>query len=120
MERAVKARKAAVAAVDETNRVFVPDFKCRTIKPIGPRKRGQFFAPGEGARFIRDDMRVHPGAVTVAAIAASAVTAKGLPPEMLKPVGRMLCAALKAMAKSGGASQTGAGKAANWAVRATD
>jgi hypothetical protein len=107
MERTVKVRKATLASIDETIRAFVPDFKTRNIKPIRPRKRGRFFSPGEASRFIRDYMREHPGPVTVAAIAGAALTAKGLPPEMLKPVSGVVLAALKAMAKTGSVVRNG-------------
>jgi hypothetical protein len=116
MERAVRARKAALASIDETIRVFAPGFNTRAIKPIRPRRKSRFFAPGEVSRLIRDYMRVNPGPVTVAAIAGAALTAKGLPPDMLKPVSGVVLAALKAMAKTGGVAQTGAGKDATWTV----
>jgi hypothetical protein len=114
IERSLKAQKAMLATLDKTIRMFAPEFNTRGIKPVRPKRHNPLFAPGEVARFIRDYMREHPEPVTAHAIAAAAMTAKGLPGEMLKPVSALFLAALRAMVRTGGVRREGIGRAVSW------
>jgi hypothetical protein len=120
LQRTIRDKKAVLASVDQTIRQFVPGFNTRTIKAIRPRRGNSHFGPGEIARIVRDYLREHHGPVAAEAIADATLTAKGLPPEMRKAVTGLVTASLRAMAKRGAVTKSGAGKDTLWMVARSD
>src|SRR5580698_8975319 len=78
LERRMKACRAALAHVDETIRLFAPDFNVKGIKPIRRVRRARYFDSGELARYVQDYMRTHPENVAGADITLAVMASKGM------------------------------------------
>jgi len=79
LEKQIAQRRADLAHVDATIRLFDPDAKPETIRAKRTYERNDWFQPGECARMVFDVLRDAPAPVTTADIAAHLMERKGIP-----------------------------------------
>jgi chromosome segregation and condensation protein ScpB len=119
LERRVKDRRAKLAHVDETIRLFDPDIDPGEIAPKRTYNRRGYFEAGELARFVQEYMRDAAGPVACSQITQAALTAKGLPTErshVRDTIGSLVLSVLRSMAKRGAVAKVGEGSGTRWAL----
>jgi hypothetical protein len=117
LERRMKACRAALAHVDETIRLFAPDFNVKGIKPIRRVRRARYFDSGELARYVQDYMRTHPENVAGADITLAVMASKGMEtgnPSLRGGIHGLVLNVLRAMAKRRLVTRTGVSQDARW------
>jgi hypothetical protein len=83
LEERMRQERASLAHIDATIRLFDPEMKPNTIRPVRPAKgRSGLFANGEISRRCREAIRkAAPEPVSAESVVRQAMTDKGLDPE---------------------------------------
>jgi hypothetical protein len=79
LERQVDQHRADLAHLEATMRLFDPNVEPETFQPTPPRRRNDWFRPGECRRRIHDVLRDAAGPMTTREIVEGMMTAKKLP-----------------------------------------
>jgi hypothetical protein len=119
LERRLKYKRAGLAALDETLRLFDPDLDPNRIPARRAYKRAGYFKGGEVTRFVQAQLRDSAGPLAVSQITAALMAAKGLTadvPNLKASVGRMVGTVLRKMAKRGAVVKVGEGAGTRWAL----
>ena len=79
LERQVDQHRADLAHLEATMRLFDPNVEPETFQPTPPRRRNDWFRPGECRRRIHDVLRDAAGPMTTREIVEGVMAAKKLP-----------------------------------------
>jgi hypothetical protein len=79
LEQQLVQKRADLAHVDATMRLFDPDIRPKDIRPKPPRERNAWFRQGECLRLIYDELREATQPVTTREIAERIMRVKAIP-----------------------------------------
>ena len=79
LERQVDQHRADLAHLEATMRLFDPNVEPETFQPTPPRRRNDWFGPGDCRRRIHDVLRDAGGPMTTREIVEGVMAAKKLP-----------------------------------------
>ncbi|MGD0191785.1 MAG: hypothetical protein ABSD74_13685 [Rhizomicrobium sp.] len=119
VERHLKDKRATLAHLDETLRLFDPELNPRKLSPVRLYKRNGYFKAGEVTRLVQAFLRDCPKPVSSGLIAAEVMRVKGLPSDadsVRAMTAAMVRAVLGRMAKRGAVTKSGAGPSTVWGL----
>ena len=79
LERQVDQHRADLAHLEATMRLFDPNVVAETLEPAPPRRRNDWFHPGECRRRIHDVLREATGPMTTREIVEGVMAARKMP-----------------------------------------
>src|SRR3954463_2657737 len=65
LEKRINQHRADLVHVDAVLRLFAPDITPETIAPKAPRRRNEWFPPGELSRMVLDVLRLAPTPLSI-------------------------------------------------------
>src|SRR3954447_21948957 len=80
LEKRINQHRADLMHVDAVLRLFAPDITPGTIVPKAPRRRNEWFKPGELARMVLDVLRLAPAPLSIRDITVQVMQRRGLDP----------------------------------------
>ena len=80
LEKQINQHRANLVHVDAVLRLFAPDIAPETIAPKAPRRRNEWFPPGELSRMVLDVLRRAPAPLSIRDITVEVMRRRGLDP----------------------------------------
>jgi hypothetical protein len=80
LEKRINQHRADLVHIDAVLRLFAPDIAPETIIPKAPRRRNEWFPPGELSRRVLDVLRRAPAPLSIRDITVPVMRRRGLDP----------------------------------------
>ena len=80
LEKQINQHRANLVHVDAVLRLFAPDIAPETIAPKAPRRRNEWFPPGELSRMVLDVLRRASAPLSIRDITVEVMRRRGLDP----------------------------------------
>ena len=80
LEKRINQHRVDLVHVDAVLRLFAPDIMPETIAPKAPRRRNEWFPPGELSRMVLDILRLAPAPLSIKDITVQVMLRRGLDP----------------------------------------
>jgi hypothetical protein len=119
LEKRIARQRANLANLDATIKLFSPGTNPDAIPVKRPYRRTRYFAHNELSRLTQDALRMAPGPLTAAGIAAAIMQAKEMPSgdvAFKEIVADRVLTVLRRLTKRGEAVKLGASRNAKWVV----
>jgi hypothetical protein len=120
LEKQINQHRADLVHVDAVLRLFAPDITPETIAPKAPRRRNEWFPPGELSRMVLDVLRLAPTPLSIRDITVQVMRRRGLDPHDARTAELLRKLVNNALNRQGAelVERIADGPAVTWRVRA--